>query len=141
MREILFRGKDDESGKFVYGYYGLERDMRYEGDFLLKPAITWEENGVMMHSFVIPETVGQYTGLTDKNGTKIFEGDIVKHSQQYLSGTVISVGVVKFYKSYCGWLISDSTNGRANMFLVNQHTSVEVIGNIYDNPELLKGAE
>ncbi len=48
MREILFRGKDDESGKFVRGYYGLERDMRWEGNCCLKPSITWEENGVMM---------------------------------------------------------------------------------------------
>ncbi len=85
------------------------------------------------------KSVCQYTGLTDKNGTKIFDGDIVTHTQLYeISGTVISVGVVKRSDSYGGYLISGFTNGRIDMFLATELHRIKVVGNIHDNPELLK---
>lgn len=91
---------------------------------------------------VIPETVGQYTGLTDKDGKKIFEGDVVKHSQKYdISGVAVSIGIVKWSNSYGAWVIADFNNGRADMFLGNEAHRVEVIGNIHDNPELLEVSE
>lgn len=71
-REILFRGKRVDNGGWVYGFVSIDR---YSGKATIN-------NTVMYHS-VIPETVGQFTGLKDNTGTKIFEGDLVLYRQAY----------------------------------------------------------
>lgn len=122
MREILFRGKAF-NGEWEYGvpvFSGLNNELAFMKQ---------------MHSYdhqVIPETVGQYTGLTDKNGTKIFEGDIVKHRSNYSGEYVISVVT---YTDGQFLAMADNNSG------FNLSDKLEVIGNIHDNPEFLKGGE
>lgn len=148
MREILFRGKSIMRGDWVYGYLNQHRgNIRYDCD--CEPIADgcyyindWQakiDNGMYGQDYKVdPDTVGQFTGLTDRNGVKIFEGDIIKHTQVYLHGTVKSIGYVKWSTAYACWLAGGYTNGRADMFLGDQSYKLEVLGNIYDNPELLE---
>lgn len=120
MREILFRGKAITSKKWIYG------DLLQYADV----AQIWEdtEQG-KFNVLVIAETVGQYTGLTDKNGKKIFEGDILS--------TPKWKGVVAWGDGYGTYCVQHGINRPAIDIVMNEF-DVEVIGNIYDNPELLK---
>ncbi len=127
MREILFRGKQISDGEWVEGYLGIEVNN--------SPVIQWcefdENYGVdcVEESAVIPETVGQYTGMTDKNGTKIFEGDIVKVENALVRG----IFAVEYFGISACFIVS---HGERRYFLGGCNS--EVIGNIHDNPELLK---
>ena len=117
-REILFRGKRQYNGEWIYG------DLQHNGKNIPK----WVEG-----EEIIPETVGQFTGLTDKNGTMIFEGDIVKVKTEYVDETVYLVA----YRD-CGFkLIYRPSNGVVNL-TNNKSRYIEVIGNIHDNPELME---
>lgn len=149
MREILFRGKQVDNGEWVYGSYYHCCETAYGATFIVVNDFGFIE--------VIPHTVGQYTGLTDKNGVKIFEGDIIKED----CGYEYQIGVVTFGDGYydggvCpfrGWFIDkftlvreDEENDEDNfVFACDDHNSLlliadefEVIGNIYDNKDLLK---
>lgn len=125
MREILFRGKRTNDYEWIEG--SLCTTIPSDEDFYTISYFDFE--GYYIEEKVIPETVGQYTGLTDKNGKKIFEGDIVK-------GTFLGFPVsIKDYVFSISWQ-EDITGYGANYF-----ENVEVISNIHDNPELLKGGE
>lgn len=128
MREILFRGAQKvDCAKSLVWYEGsliIETD-GYTGE---KEYYIQNENGSYL---VIPETVGQYTGLTDKNGKKIFEGDIVKNEYGY-----IGLIVMKTCRYYIEWQSGNFSN---DLYVFAD--SLEVIGNIHDNPELLKEAD
>lgn len=163
MREILFRGKDTEENKWFYGSYYVTNDTTYciKEDYDRHPENTkhyilfdemtdWGLPNRKYRADVIPETVGQFTGLTDKNGKKIFEGDIVKNSWCYVSGYgVVDFGAYKtldmtqdFSQGHVGFYINhidefDKKVVRKDlMYFANK---CEIIGNIHDNPELLKG--
>lgn len=127
MREILFRGKRTDNGEWAIG--DLYRQTDYFGE---RQTIIFEDKGnaCFKKNFVDTETVCQYTGLTDKNGNKIFEGDIVKDEFAQL------LGVVKYSKKYMQFVVDDINDGEQDYSeFINE---VEVIGNIFDNPELLE---
>lgn len=125
MREILFRGKRVDNGEWIYGYYVHQ----YGADMIYLPDGTDREYGFDYYH-IIPETVGQYTGLTDKNSKKIFEGDIVniEYPETTVKNTVIEYIGTGFYGGDEG-----------DAWELDNYYSLEVIGNIHDNPELLKG--
>lgn len=137
MREILFRGKRKENGKWIYGSLVPKETNSYADGFLIiDGALNYDELDNYYPSFstydVVSETVGQYTGLTDKNGKKIFEGDILKNIE---SNEIVAIcyGGCSFCYSYNGTIygIDDSETGL-------EMNEWEIIGNIHDNPELLE---
>jgi uncharacterized phage protein (TIGR01671 family) len=133
MREILFRGKRVDNGEWVYGNLITDDD-----DVYILPQKNLSKgidiggwiDGVQSYE-VNPETVGQYTGLKDLHGTRIFEADIVKVYDIYCNETV--VGVVEFCDGSFHIYDKDFTSYDRWMYC-----KVEVIGNIHDNPELLE---
>lgn len=141
MREIIFRGKRTDNGEWVEGFYTL-----YANNRGLHPCIlTGTEQGCVIPAFVIPETVGQFTGLTDINGQRIFEGDIVKtHYANSIKADFVeqvvfySGGFCAMYKLQDGGMYSKLADGCLPCGNVPYMDRAEVIGNIYDNPELLE---
>lgn len=140
MREHLYCGKRVDNGEWVEGFYaeptrhwhkyGIHKAWIITGAF---------QNGgvfnVMGRHAVLPETVSEYTGLTDKNGKKIFEGYIVK----YIDGKLYEV--VFKNKNGCAFF-GVRAIGEETVFkfdLITRAEECEIIGNIHDNPELLEG--
>lgn len=127
MREILFRGKEFDSEKWVEGgivqtenWTSIFTVSDFEGTYWEPPSSELNEVGVM------PETVGQFTGLTDKKGKKIYEGDIC-----HFYGGLFYGGSWE-----ANHICAIEINNECLHYLENAE-NVEVIGNIYDNPELL----
>ena len=124
MREIKFRARrqnTDEWDEWVYGTYYKDKD----GYFMVE-----EITG--SHIKIIPDTIGQLTGLKDKNNKEIYEGDII----EYYLVTVLMVGeepkketqVIKYDSKYCSF---------RPLWHIDALEKIKVIGNIYENPELI----
>ena len=136
IREVIFRGKRADNGEWIEGsLLGI--------DWCDKPS-TYSiapNTPVSVFYSVIPETVGQYTGLTDKNGNRIFEGDICRFKRFndiYIGKIVFNVKTASFvmwYQSIVGAYGEKATH----KMLLSVCDGIEVIGNIHDNPELLGG--
>lgn len=133
MREYVFCGKRIDTGEWVFG--DLVHSMYHKNDTCIKGP-----DGVFD---VIPETVGQYTGLEDRNGRRIFEGDIVWHyiEAQLKDGDPekYEAGLVRWNERFNSW---ERTTPRPELFpydfvRLGKSCVYDVVGNIHDNPELL----
>lgn len=136
IREVIFRGKRLHDNKWIYGNFISD----CEGNpHIIEPRFFCEDGHHLQYEdntdtpvFIIPETVGQFTGLTDKNGKRIFEGDIVslvKHD-----GLIYKVVYVP-----CRYELVNSKGVNCFVLDIYKSENIEVIGNIHDNPDILKG--
>lgn len=146
-REILFRGKD-EQGDWHYGSLTIlddDTNNPFRRSPVLKKYHIWEYNscdwnlGGWSNIFVNKDTIGQFTGLTDKNGTKIFEGDIVKTEIERMKFTT----TVVWGEKSKGWSLKCDRREREKWGKIKYYSlpfshKIEVIGNIFDNKELIK---
>lgn len=127
MREIFFRGKSIINGEWHYGYY-----IRRFDDCIIHSGILPND-----YEIVKPETIGQYKGLTDKNGKKIFEGDIVRTKY----GRICKIVQVSL-NTYCGWNlipIGEYDCKAPDKWDLWNCNNLVVIGNVWDNLELMRG--
>lgn len=148
MRDVLFRGKridgEEYQNKWKVGFYHIK-------SYLISN-ITHHYIKSHGNDFeVIPETIGQYIGLWDKNDNKLYEGDIVRvkhlsnNELDYTPRNAYGVNGLTYFRNYaieynknrCAFILRN----KSDQHTINQFRDIEIIGNVHDNIELLKGAE
>jgi len=126
MREILFRGKRMDNGEWIEGAYFPESDPY--------PATIFHGKHNSLGDYVDPATVGQFTGLLDKNGKRIFENDTVRFKRKFVHGGAgVRIGRIVYDERNARFRISDSDD-----YICWDIYEVEDIEVVHDNPELLK---
>ena len=140
MREMLFRGKRLDNGEWVYG--SLLQVEHEDGSFTTAIFHKKDAGG---DAEVFPATVGQYTGLKDKNGKRIFEGDIVVFSRgRNLPNNECLPELIKYHQGDCAYQRFPfgswryyTRGGSGLLIQPDMMVSCEVVGNVHDSPELL----
>ena len=137
MREILFRGKSTEDGKWFTGQLLRLKSSVSEKELnVIVEGCEWDDSDEWFNTFrmtkVVPETVGQYTSFTDKNGKRIFEGDIIRKTNEGRHPEIFTANIYTNFPSK-----EEVHYGPCERF--TESCEYEIIGNIHDNPELLKG--
>lgn len=133
-REILFRGKRVDNGEWVDGYYFKNEN----GTFIFTFPYHANYAGIDVMVKVDPETVCQYTGLTDKNCGKIFDLDVVKHYNDAEHPEIFDIGTILWDKKDCGFYRSSKESDFCN---IDRCCVYEIVGNVFDNPELSEGGQ
>ena len=143
MREILFRGKRLDNGEWVYGSFCMDAREQFNGlcgvDGFIR--LYDKAKGKMQTYEVDRESVGQYTGLKDKNGKRIWEGDIIDASAEWWdasgpAGHSSPIIPVEWCEYYCGFDPFANYDCDCGVFIYANNCIV--IGNVHDNPELLE---
>jgi len=125
MREIKFRGKRIDNGKWIYGSLIIEEDPIADVfKYFIKPF------NFLTGKLVVPETVGQYTGSKDKNNKEIYKGDIVRYSDGYTA-------VVVWKDTGFGLEFLEEVESPQTWYYLPNGNVLEILGNIYENPELI----
>lgn len=152
MREYIFQGKSKETGEWVEGYYVKAEKLDKSGHehFII------EENAEGGSHLVHPESVGQWTGMCDKNGKKIFEGDIVRtqpcSDRPYSKRAKFKehIGAVKYHIRHfknrfheqdyeANWIVDIKDMGEYRCYDWSMFFKCEVIGTVFENADLLEG--
>ena len=138
MREIKFRGKRVDNNEWIYGYYVYYSTFNRHDIWVDGTIGDWHE--------VVPDTVGQFTGLHDKNGKDVYEGDIIKSKSSIGTYTIVwdNCGFKKRGNSDAKSAFNYKNDGIFDIFIYDgdneekkDYYKIEVIGNIHENQELL----
>ncbi len=133
MREILFKAKRKDNGKWVEGYYQKRYDLLSNEEHLIFHADSYN---VWEYAEIIPETVCQFTGLCDKNGKKIWENDILMANLDESYPEDVTYETVEW--GVAGWVTHEANSIDRPYLDEFDLEHFEVVGNIFDNPELLQ---
>ena len=149
MREIKFRGKSTTSGKWVHGMLTTLKNLETEMQnmIIIKNEGVFNEGSAspffMEWDYIHKDTVGQFTGLKDKSGKEIYEGDIISVNGKYPK-------LIRYIDEWASYCLANLTDLGCDLktrhwqqvspcWWTDYKREIKVIGNVYDNPELLKG--